>query len=198
MCFNRMTTQLSEEISPGSGFFVKYDEKGRIIWGRNFSRGELAGIKFQGPISGLQVEDFVITGCDFTEVTGHGSFFEGTVFYNCVFNYADLTRWQFTDCNFVNCKFLGATLSGCDFSKSQFVKCDFTGADLSDCDFNYARLKKTNLSDTDMRGAILLWADLRGAILDGSWFYNLDLREANLSGAKLRRAFLSDPEDESE
>ncbi len=92
--------------------------------------------------------------------------------------------------------FTSADMSDCVFDRSDFAKSDLSGTDISNSSFVGATFRKTDFggcvaSDTDFADARFVGArfhrsELRGsrffrAFLNGSWMYESDLREADLS-----------------
>jgi len=78
------------------------------------------------------------------------------------------------------------------FTKSQIRSNDLRGADLMFTDLRGANLSGADLIRTNLRGATLEEADLSGANLSGANLICADLRGADLSGANLICADLSD------
>lgn len=81
---------------------------------------------------------------------------------------------------------MNASLRGADLSKAQLTQVDFRGADLSE-----AILQQTNISYCNFSGATLTRADMRTAIMEGSFFEGADFTGAGLIGANLAGLQLS-------
>jgi uncharacterized protein YjbI with pentapeptide repeats len=85
-----------------------------------------------------------------------------------------------------------SSLSGADCRGSQFSGVSFEECDLTDADFRYTRLyncylTRANLTRTDFAGALFRDVQVRGAIVDGTNFGNIDLsRTHDLDGLEHR------------
>ena len=113
-----------------------------------------------------------------------------------------LDNTNFRDANLTNTNLTDASLKDCDFNGATIKNTIFTGADLTGSDFRestlvhpilqMATLNKVNFSELDLSKVQLSELKLRGAnfrnvkgfwIIDGSDFFEADLRGANLTNA---------------
>ncbi len=83
---------------------------------------------------------------------------------------------------FVNCGFVGVEMSGFDLSVCTFIDCEFTGVNLEGVQADRLRLLRCKLT-----GVCLTKARLTNIVIDGGSWSAVDLVEACLDGASLRR-----------
>lgn len=94
---------------------------------------------------------------------------------------ADLSNAVLTRATFISANLSGANLSGADMEQVRMPWADLTGATLADCSVRFG----------DLYDAILVNADLSGALLFATELGSSDLTNANLSGADLSYSYLN-------
>jgi uncharacterized protein YjbI with pentapeptide repeats len=94
---------------------------------------------------------------------------------------ADLQGLDLSGLDLSGCLFTGAVLSATHLSKANFTRANLTGADLS----------KADLTASNLEEAVLIEADLTGALLNRANLVRANLLMADLSEANLEEADLS-------
>ncbi|NDF22728.1 MAG: pentapeptide repeat-containing protein, partial [Euryarchaeota archaeon] len=132
---------------------------------------------------------------------GLGVQMDPPIFDFAMLNNASLTYSNFSDASFVNANLVGAdgifsTFHRTDFSGAQMYhgvwrQSDFSdallvGSQLAYTEFRYSDLSGANLTNAIMYGGSdWLMVNLSGADLTNAWMYDVDLRYADLTGARL-------------
>jgi uncharacterized protein YjbI with pentapeptide repeats len=107
--------------------------------------------------------------CTFFKCRFQKANLSGSTFSCSTFDSADLTQTFFRESLFEQCSFRGA-----DLSKAEFINVDCSEADFTEANLSFIKLKNTNfressLINTNLGGAIFLNSDLRGADLTGAY-----------------------------
>lgn len=130
----------------------------------------------------------------FLRLTAHDRRFSEIEFANCTFERCAFARCVFYRCSFTDCRFNVCDLSGVEAPNSRFAGVRFTGSRLTGIDWTVAgdsTLSKLLLS-LDFEECVLNYSSFFGMNLAGRTItrctaHDVDLREADLTGASLTR-----------
>lgn len=107
----------------------------------------------------------------------------GVKWRNCLLNGLDVGSASLEGANLNTAVLREARLSATNLRGADIRYADLRGADLRYADLRGSRLLGANLQSTDLRGANLSRSDLRFADLSGGLVEEVDLSDADLSGA---------------
>ncbi len=110
------------------------------------------------------------------------------------FSQLDLRGSVFGQADLTYCRFIGSDLSGCSLVGARFTACDFVGADLSRANLTRAAFTNSSFSYADLHDACLLEAHFRETDFMGTMLWNVNLWNADISGARhIRKKNFSHP-----
>jgi len=143
--------------------------------------------------------DRAITGTAIAADAEHVNIARSTL-TNVRFTSASLRKLDLVDVVVTNGDFAGAVLEELALDRVAFVACRFTGADLggatltdvrfTDCQLDEIALRMVRAERLVVTGGSAQQADLYRAWVNGSRWHDVDLTDADLSGAHFERARL--------
>lgn len=147
-------------------------------------------------LSGRTFTRVAFVDVDLTEVTAAGATFDACTFRDCDLNATRFTDSGFLNCTFTKSSFFGARLEGCKLVGSMFDRCRFGSFEVVGGSWHLVGLPGADLRRTVFRRVDLREADLTGARLNDATLHHVDLagawlHQADLSGADLRGSDLS-------
>lgn len=147
-------------------------------------------------LSGRTFQRVSFLDVDLTDTVATGATFEHCTFRDCDLNVSRFTDSAFVNCTFVRSSLFGAHLHGCKLVGTQFERCRFGAFEAVGGSWRFVRLPGADLRKTTFRRVDLREADLSGARFGGATLHHLDLlgaelHETDFTGADLRGSDLS-------
>jgi fluoroquinolone resistance protein len=146
-------------------------------------------------LAGLQFSAVAFVSVDLSEVQTAGAVFTECAFRDCRFNASVHEGAAFLNCTFTRCNFFDASLTGCKLVGSMFDRCSFDllsvrGGDwsfvgLPGADLRSASFYDVRMREVDMTGTRCAGAKLNHLDLSGAWLHRSDFTGADLRGSDL-------------
>ncbi len=174
------------------------DLSGANLSKANLSKANLSKANLRGAsLSGVQISGAILSGIDLNKIDLGAIFVRGANLREISLSNANLSGYDLSGIDLSRANLSGANLSGAHLNVSKLSCADLSGANLSGANLSRADLSGADLSEADLRGADLSEADLRGGDYDAfDLFFSSPgftrLKEANLNGANLEKAYFDE------
>ena len=146
-------------------------------------------------ISGQQLTRVEFVNVDLTEVRNVGAVFTECTFRQCKFNVSSHKDAAFINCTFKSCSFFDTKFHDCKFVGSMFDRCTYDLMAVSGGNWSHVGLPGANLNkstfynvrlrEADLTGARAEGASIRDCDMSGAWLHNANLTECDLRGSDL-------------
>lgn len=146
----------------------------KIITQRNFDK--IMSSWTRGEALNLSNCWFQNVNFNFAELSRLQEFnFSGSQFTDCLFNYAQFEKVDFSKVSMDHCEFIRSEFVNCNFSESSMANCHDKYSVIKDCNFENARLRAGYFKQTVMHKP-----DFNGAVINGTNFYAVMARGVSL------------------